>query len=141
MTGKHVETTEFKKALALSRAFEIPILSPYPPYKSVTCGLMTQSARDRILTELRAGWLTIQLTQVKHLAAAECSLQRSVAHCQPTPHVWHSLIMQKSVLTRAQFFMALTYETKQHADECAKKTGSRHARMIGFVESRLTQLL
>ena len=49
--------------------------------------------------------------------------------------VWRSFMMKTSVITNATYFLTLDYSTK---GEDSKVTNSRHARMIGFVESRLT---
>jgi poly(A) polymerase Pap1 len=49
----------FEQALVNASIYLIPILSPVPPYKCVTCPAMTISAKNKVVSELRNGWLQI----------------------------------------------------------------------------------
>jgi|688.fasta_scaffold2721196_1 hypothetical protein len=47
----------------------MPILSPYPPYKSVSSPMMTVSSRNKIVNELRNGFFQIKMTLSSHMNA------------------------------------------------------------------------
>jgi len=53
------QAVDFESALVNASIYLMPILSPYPPYKSVTCPLMTLSARDKIVSEFKGAWQCI----------------------------------------------------------------------------------
>lgn len=73
----------------------------------------------------------------KHMSTSHSHLQKSVSQ-QCHGRIWQSFFLQTSVLTQSNRFLTLEFSTKRSAkDACLKHLQSRHAKMVGFVESRL----
>ena len=55
----NIDDSEFEKAVSTAGQCLMPILSPLPPYKPVLNSMMTSSAFNKIVSELKYGWTQI----------------------------------------------------------------------------------
>ena len=135
--------SQFETAMVNAGPWSIAILSPYPPYKPVTPFAMTQSAKNKIIGELSKGYKQLHIT-LAQFKATKGEIQRSVQATEPS-QIYRPLFLLTSELTHAEWFIMLRYETfgsqKAVNPESTKSLHSRHQKMVGFVESRLTSLV
>jgi hypothetical protein len=101
--------------------------------------MMTSSALNKIVTELQNGWNQIQSTLSVYLSAIGSLVRQT--QLTADSEVWKALFFRSSLLNSSDTFLLMEYTTESSNDDSTDlKLTARHNRMIGFVESRLTQL-